>query len=130
MANQTTGPSETAKLLTIGSTPIPGINGYKVDLEDIDSEETQRDETGTMHRKPLRKNVMKIAISAVVPSAQVGEISALISKDTFEASVYCPLHPDASSGYKSGTFYVTKKGAQLLSFNEGYWTISFNAVEV
>ncbi len=127
---QTTETSGTAKLITIGSTPIPGINGYNVTLEDIDSEETQRDETGTMHRKPLRKNVMKIAVSAVIPTSQVKAIAALISEDTFDASVYCPLHPDASSGYISSTFYVTKKGAQLLSYKEGYWTISFNAVEV
>lgn len=129
MANTetTAGP---AKLFTIGSTPIPGINGYRVDLEDIDTENTNRDETGKLHREVLRKSVMKIALSAVIPTQEVENICSLISETTFEASVYCPLHPDAAGGYTTGTFYVSKKSIQLLSYSNGYWTISFNAVEV
>lgn len=130
MANQETETSGTAKLLTIGSTPIPGINNYSVTLEDIDSENTQRDETGTLHREPLRKNVMKIAITAVIPSEKVEAVSQAISPDTFEAEVYCPMHPDAAGGYVTGTFYISRKTIQLLSFSGGYWTVSFNAVEV
>ena len=119
-----------ARLFIIGGTPIPGINGFRVDLEDIDTENTNRDETGKLHRDVLRKSVMKLAISAVVPTAEVERICGLIKETTFEASVYCPLHPDAAGGYATGVFYVSKKSIQLLSYSNGYWTISFNAVEV
>lgn len=120
----------TAKLLIVDGEPLPGINYFKVDLEDIDSENTNRDEEGTLHRQPLRKNVMKVAITAIIPSDKIAIISKKISEDTFEGSVFCPLHPDAKNNYMTGMFYISRKSIQLLSFREGYWTLSFNAVEV
>lgn len=121
-----------AKLLKIGDKYVVGIAKYHVDMEDIDSEETTRDETGEMHRKPLRKKVKKLSVTCTQDDDEVLSVATLVEDDTFEATLFCPGDPSASDFYVTSTFYVTKISIDLMRFrdNKGVWSVSFNAVEV
>lgn len=121
-----------SRLLTVNGKRVPGIQKYNISMEDIDTEETQRDENGTMHRKVLRKKVKKLTVTCAHDDPEILEVATLVQDDTFEAEVFCPGDPKATDYYITTTFYVSKIVVDLIRFKDGKgtWSVSFSAVEV
>lgn len=121
-----------SKLIKIGDKYIPGITKYKIDMEDLDGEGSGRSETGIAHREVVRKKVKKLFVTCSQDDEEVLEVAELIKGDTVEMTVFCPGDETAENFYKTSTFYITKLSIDLvtLSDDEGWWTVSFNAVEV
>lgn len=120
-----------AHLVKVGEAWLPGISQYNVNLEDIDSDDTARSETGVMVRSVIRKKVKKLSFTCKVSDTQLAAICELLSGDTAEMTVFCPADDAATDKYITSTFYVSKMSMQMLKFaNECYWTLTYNAVEV
>ncbi len=120
-----------AKLVKIGDAWLPGISAYRIDLEDIDSADTARSETGKMQRSVLRKKVKKLSLTLAVTRDELAEIAKLVAEDTAEMQVYCPADPDAKDGFVTSEFYVSKISADMITLSgKNYWRLNFNAVEV
>ena len=122
-----------AEVVKIDDTWICGITSYRIDMEDIDSEESGRDENMEMHREVLREKVMKISVNCIQDSPEVFETCSLIEGETVEMTVLCPgFRNEEDKPFATAKFYVSKVGLDVVFYNNGetIWTLSFNAIEV
>lgn len=122
-----------AQVVKVGDTWICGITVYRIDMEDIDSEESGRDENLDMHRERLREKVMKIFVTCTQDNPEVFETCSLIEGETVEMTVLCPGFRNAEgSYYATAEFYISKVKLDVIFYNNGetVWSLSFNAIEV
>lgn len=122
-----------AKVVKVGDTWICGITTYSINMEDIDSEESGRDENLDMHREVLREKVMKISVTCTQDNPEVFETCGLIEGETVEMTVLCPGFRNAEgSYYATAEFYISKVKLDVIFYNNGetVWSLSFNAIEV
>lgn len=122
-----------AKVVKIDDTWLCGITAYRLDMEDIDSEESGRAENLEMHRNVLRPKVMKLSISCTQDNPEVFETCGLIEGETVEMTVLCPgFRNEKGKVYATSRFYVSKVSLDVVFYNNGetVWTLSFNAIEV
>ena len=60
------------EILTINGTALPAPNSYRVQLSDLDSEDTARTEDGLLVRQRVRAGVAKLSVSwAALSTAQM-----------------------------------------------------------
>lgn len=123
---------ERAHLVKVGDVWLPGIVNFSTSMEDIDTDATTRDEEGYMHREILRPKVKKISFSCKLKTAQLVETVQLVYKDaTFEMTAWFPEDPNADeNGFITSEFYVSNMKKDLFDYNNGYWVLTYNAVEV
>ncbi len=122
---------KTAHLISKNGTWFPGIASYSADLEDIDTDNTVRSETGTMFRKRLRAKVIKLSVAHRVDAVKCAEISEMVGDETVELKVFCPASKDAVEGFVTSEFYVSKITTSMISLSgESWWEVSYNAIQV
>lgn len=122
---------KTAQIIQAGGTWLPGISAYSISLEDIDSEDTTRSESGKMIRRRLRAKVLKLSVTHIVDMDKMVTITEKIGETTVELKVYCPARSDAVSGYVTATFYVSKITTRMIVLQDkSWWEVSYNAIEV
>ena len=51
------------EILTVNGTALPAPNSYRVQLSDLDSEDTARTEDGLLVRQRVRAGVAKLSVS-------------------------------------------------------------------
>lgn len=116
-------------ILNIGGNWLPGIREYNVTLEDIDSEDSERDEEGVFHRKRLRSNVYHADVTHIVQQSDLEDIiDAVKTDDTVTVEALG----------KEGSFeaYVSKLTSQLVLYEgqggavESWWQVNYTLVEV
>lgn len=125
-----------AEIIEIDDTWLPGIADYKYTLEDIDSENTQRSETGVMNREIVRAKVYHADVMHKCTSTEMLDVCAAIKDNaTITANVLCP-GKTAGEPYTELTLYVSKFENQLILYKdpngneEMWWQINYNLVEV
>lgn len=122
---------KTAHIIQAGGTWLPGISSYSISLEDIDSEDTTRSESGKMIRRRLRAKVIKLSVTHLVDMDKMAAIAEKIGETTVELKVYCPARSDAVNGYVTANFYVSKVTTRMIVLQEkSWWEVSYNAIEV
>lgn len=116
-------------LLTIGGTAMPEPIEYAVTLQDLDSENTNRSETGMLHRDRIRAGVYKIEVTWQVRKSELKRITDAITGARFSVSFFDPT----KSSNTSGSFYAGDKSSSMVANakngNESLWTLSVSLTE-
>ncbi|MBW2672574.1 MAG: hypothetical protein JRD89_04045 [Deltaproteobacteria bacterium] len=73
-------------LISIGGVDMPAPSEYGVSLQDIDSENTRRTETGVLVRDRVRAGVYKIQVKWKVTKTQLKTITDAIAPAQFTTS--------------------------------------------
>lgn len=120
-----------AKIVKKDGEWLPKISSYSISLEDIDSEDTTRSESGKLIRKRLREKVIKLSITHIADADTIAAIAQKIGDTTVELTVLCPASPNASDGFVDSEFYVSKITTEMISLQgKSWWKVSYNAIEV
>ncbi len=123
---------------TTTETWLPKIREYNFDLEDIDTNDTNRDEAGTMHRNILRGNVYHASVVHICDINDMTAIcTAIKSGETINVKVLAP-GKTSGSAYSTITAYVSKMSTSLMWYEDpeneegyvSYWQVSYTLVEV
>lgn len=114
-------------ILNINGTDTPDPASFSVALQDIDSDNTTRDETGQMHRDRVRQGVRKASGKwTFKTNADAQLLLNLVSPDAVTATMLDPQ----DGGQRTGTFYVGDRSCDLVHTGLGLrWTVSFDLVE-
>lgn len=116
-------------LLTINGVVLPEPVEYKVTLQDLDSENTTRSETGKLHRDRIRAGIYKIEASWVVTKNELKKITDVVASARFSVNFFDPTkssHTTAQmyAGDRSGGLKANAKDG-----NKSLWTLSCSLIE-
>jgi hypothetical protein len=117
-------------LIKINGIDMPAPTKLNVTLQDIDSENTQRTETGLLTRDRVRAGVYKLSITWLVTTANLKKITDAVSAAKFSVTFFDPTtnsNPtkDMYSGDRAGDL----KHYDQKDPSKSYWEISFNLIE-
>jgi len=119
-------------MLTINDVQMPRPTKYKVDVMDLDSENTIRTESGIITRDRIRAGVYKIDVAFEVCKSQLKAIADSIAPESFPVTFFDPFSLTDSTK----TMYAGNKSCDLKSYlneaapNDSVWELSFSMVEV
>ena len=117
--------------LAINGTALPVPSYYRVDNDDIDSTDSKRsDETGTMHRRRLRKGVHTCEVKWILTGQAAEGLHTNLSEPLLNVSLLDP----ASAGYTECEMYAKNLTSvfyqqQNSSETKSWWEISCTLVE-
>jgi hypothetical protein len=114
-------------MITVGSTHLPNPIEYSVTLQDIDSENTKRTETGLLNRDRVRAGVYKIQATWLVTKAQLSLITDALAPDQFSVTFFDPT--TATKPTKS--MYSGDRTGNLKYYdgNNDLWELSVSLIE-
>ena len=117
-------------MIRIGSTDLPEPSEYSVSLQDIDSENTKRTETGVLSRDRVRAGVYKIQVTWKVTKTQLKTITDALAPAQFSVTFFDPTtssNPTKNmySGDKSGKLVLYKTDSP----NESQWELTTSLIE-
>lgn len=118
-------------MLYIDGIRMPNPTKYEVQLSDLDSSETTRNEQGVLLRNRVRQGVSKIALSWTAKTAVVKTVLAAIQPAQVEVKFF---HPEVGE-YKTATMYASDRSCPLrlytddMSPSDALWDLSFNLIE-
>lgn len=113
-------------LVTFGNYTPPTPTKYSLDIQDIDSDDTGRGETGYMVRERVREGIYKLSLAFTnITSDDALDIKSAISPDLIKVTLF-------DGDYVKADMYVGNRSLTLKSVDdEGncYWDMSFNLTE-
>ncbi len=118
-------------LLRIGGVDMPAPSEeYEVSLQDIDSENTRRTETGVLVRDRVRAGVYKIQAKFKVTKPQLKTITDAIAPAQFEVTFFDPT----TSTTPTRTMYSGDRRARLVKYDHinpdnSLWELSISLIE-
>lgn len=114
------------RLVKIGSYIPPAPTEYSLDMQDIDSEDTGRGETGVMNRERVRAGIYKLALSFTnLSSDDVLNMKNALSPASISVELF-----DGSA--VTAKMYVGNRTLKLKSIDDNsncFWDMSFNLTE-
>lgn len=114
------------QLVKFGSYAPPAPTKYSLDIQDIDSEETGRGETGYMSRERVREGVYKLSLGFTnITSADVLAIKRAISPEEINVELF-----DGET--VSAKMYAGNRTLDLKSIDDQAncsWDMSFSLTE-
>ncbi len=118
-------------LIKIGTIDLPSPVEYSVSLQDIDSENTRRTETGELTRDRVRAGVYKIQATWKVTKTQLETITDAISSAKFSVTFFDPTTStsptkDMYSGDRTGNLILLKDPNNP---GESLWELSAALIE-
>lgn len=116
-------------LISIGGTPLPDPVEYSVSLQDLDSENTKRTETGLLSRDRVRAGVYKIQVSWKVKKTDLITITTALSPAKVSVTFFDPTNngnvtKDMYSGDRSGKLVLMKPNP-----DDSLWEFSTSLIE-
>lgn len=115
------------ELISFGDYTPPSPTEYKLEIQDIDSEDTGRGETGYMTRERVREGIYKLSLSFTnITSDDVLNIKEAISPVSFKVTLF-----DGSE--VTVDMYVGNRSLNLKSIDDEsncYWDMSFNLTQI
>ena len=115
------------RLIGFGDYTPPSPTEYSVDMQDIDSADTGRGETGYMNRESVRANLYKIKVKfSNITSNDVLAIKRAIAPAQFNVSFF-------DGDTVTATMYVGDRTITLKSIDSNancFWDMSFNLTEI
>lgn len=118
-------------MITIDETTLPNPVGYKVSLQDLDSENTTRSETGHMTRDRVRAGVYKIDVTWQLKRPALQQITDQLEPAKFEVKFFDPT----DSAVHAAQMYCGDRTGTLKSFpdenkpEESLWELSVQLIE-
>lgn len=116
-------------LIYIGGSLMPALRTYRVDLQDIDSSDSGRSETGVMYRNRVRSNVYKIQATWRVKRTQLNQIITSITPAAFSVQFFDPN----TDSVQTRTMYAGDRSSTMIKNDnkpeETWWDFSVNFIE-
>lgn len=118
-------------LLNINNVDMPKPTSYQVGVQDLDSAETVRSESGILHRDRVRAGVRKISVSWTVKAADISKILKAVQNESCTVKFFDPQE----NSVKTATMYAGDRVPTLsVQTNENdtdntWWDLSFDLVE-
>jgi hypothetical protein len=114
-------------LITIGTTPLPDPAEYSVTLQDIDSENTRRTESGILTRDRVRAGVYKIQATWKVNKTDLKTITDAVKPAQFAVTFFDPT----TSSNPTKDMYVGDRTANLIHLESGQslWELTLSLIE-
>lgn len=82
--------------ITIDNYTVPTPISYEVQRADLDSDETNRSESGYLHRNRIREGVYKVIATWRIPVSQLENLTAALAPASFSARFFdlttCTYH--------------------------------------
>lgn len=100
--------------ITINGTRLPTPTTYRVQMADLDTENTTRDETGVLHRDRIRSGVYKIIVSWRLRSSQLASIISLIQSSSFTVTFF----DTNTMSYQTKTMYAGDRESEVVIGDE------------
>lgn len=118
-------------LISIGGTDLPSPTEYSVFLQDIDSENTKRTETGILTRDRVRAGVYKIEVAWKITKAQMKTITDALIPAKISVTFF---DPTTSSTSTKDMYCGDRSGKMMKAFNpsvpgENMWEFSTSLIE-
>lgn len=114
------------ELVRFGRYTPPTPTEYSLDIQDIDSEDTGRGETGYMTRERVREGIYKLSLTFTnITSDDVLNIKEAISPEKVEVTLF-----DGSEA--TVPMYAGNRSLKLKSVDDEancFWDMSFNLTE-
>lgn len=117
-----------SKIWKFDGAPIPSPSSFSVDMEDLHSSDSGRDQTGYMNIKVLAYGKRSVTIQYAVLSQE--QYSAILKH--FHKPYYQLTYPDPEYGTRTMTCYVPARKGDLYSavFYDGLWkSVSIDCIE-
>ena len=115
------------RLIGFGDYTPPAPTEYSVDMQDIDSADTGRGETGYMNRERVRANLYKVKVKfSNITSDDVLAIKRAIAPAQFSVSLF-------DGDTVTANMYAGDRTLTLKSIDSNancYWDMSFNLTEI
>ena len=118
-------------LLNINNVDMPKPTSYQVGVQDLDSAETVRSESGILHRDRIRVGVRKISVSWTVKAADISKILKAVQNESCTVKFFDPQE----NSVKTATMYAGDRVPTLsVQTNENdtdntWWDLSFDLIE-
>lgn len=114
------------RLIKFGSYTPPSPTEYEVEIQDIDSEDTGRGETGYMTRERVREGIYKVSIGFTnLTSNQVLAIKNAINPERIQVELF-------DGTLTTAQMYVGNRKLTLKSIDDDancFWDMSFSLTE-
>ena len=113
-------------LIKFGGYTPPAPTSYSVEIQDIDSADTGRGETGVMSRERVRAGIYKVSVTfSYIKSSDVLAIKKAIKPSSVDVTLFDGEHVHAD-------MYAGAKTLTLKSIDDNsncFWDMSFNMTE-
>ena len=119
-------------LLNINNVDMPKPTTYQVSVQDLDSSESVRSESGVLHRDRVRAGVRKIEVGWTVRTAESSKILKAVSGESFTVKFFDPQQ----NSVETATMYAGDKTVSLKNLigDTGaattLWEVSFSLIVV
>lgn len=114
------------QLVKFGAYAPPSPTGYSLDIQDIDSEDTGRGETGYLTRERVREGIYKLSLEFTnLSSDDVLAIKQAISPETIATELF-------DGEVVTAQMYVGNRSLTLKSVDDQsncFWDMKFNLTE-
>lgn len=118
-------------MIYIDGTLLPYPTKYNVNVSDLDSSDTTRNEAGVLVRNRVRAGITKIELAFTVRGDVASTILKLIEPAQFHVKYYDPR----ASVYREITAYVGDRSTTMRVYTPGmeisdiWWDVAFNLIE-
>mgnify|MGYP001018491946 CR=1 FL=1 len=117
-------------IISIGGVALPAPVEYEVSLQDIDSENTRRTETGVLVRDRVRAGVYKIQAKWRVTKTELKTITDALSPAKFSVTFFDPT----TSTSPTRDMYSGDRQAKLVKYDHilpdnSIWELSVSLIE-
>jgi hypothetical protein len=117
-------------IIKINGIDMPSPTKYGVTLQDIDSANTARTETGLLIRDRIRGGVYKLNVTWLVKHAQLKTITDAISSDKFQVTFFDPT----ANSNKTCDMYCGDRTGELQYYkadnpSNSLWEITTSLIE-
>lgn len=115
-------------MVTINGVRLPSPSTYKVGRQDLDSEDSGRNELGVLTRSRLRQGIFKLELEYwAIDNSKATAIMNAITAASLSVTFWV-------EGYKvTRTMYVGDRNSEMVRFmgreDKMAWNINFNLVE-
>lgn len=118
-------------LITINTVPMPIPIQYSIPMEDLDSSDTSRSESGVLIRNRVRQGICRLDLAWRVGGADAALLLGAIIPDKVTVDYFDPR----TGSFDEAEMYVEGRSCSLLNFKSSddpdanLWDISFSLVE-
>ncbi len=118
-------------LITIDSIEMPTPNQYSIPMQDLDSSDSSRSESGVLIRNRVRQGICQLDLAWRVGGADAAKLLGAIVPDKVEVRYFDPR----TNSYNEAEMYVEDRSCALVSFRDdedaeaNLWDVSFSLVQ-